>query len=126
MHNRCSWLVLAGCCSLAACADPAARFRERETFYALGHAPGWTLTINDNRLKFATSSPRTLLEVVRPLPQATTLGRRYLAAGLTLDVVREPCNDARSGIAFSDTVTAIVGEYSYRGCGGERVPLLDR
>lgn len=126
MRKRCSWLVLASCAALAACADPVASFRERETFHALGHAPGWTLTIGGGRMKFATSSPRTLIEVPRPLPQPTSYGRRYLAGALTMDVQNEPCNDARSGTAFSDTVTVIVGEYSYRGCGGARTPLLDR
>ena len=126
MRKRNGWLILASCCALAACADPVARFRERENFHALGHAPGWTLTINNNRLMFATSSPRTRLEVPRPLTQATMVGRRYQAAGLTLDVEHEPCNDVRSGSAFAETVTVIVGEYSYRGCGGERTPLLDR
>jgi hypothetical protein len=84
------------------------------------------LTIESGRLKFVTSSPKSILEGPTPLPQPTAIGRSYATGALTLEIVSQPCNDARSGIAFADTVTVLANGFSYRGCGGERVHLLDR
>ncbi|HEV2080064.1 MAG TPA: hypothetical protein VGR19_09260 [Allosphingosinicella sp.] len=35
------------------------------------------------------------------------------------------CIDSRSGLAFEDTVQVTTSNLTVRGCGGERVPLLD-
>ncbi len=123
MPKRSVWLLLG---LLAGCADSDASLRGRETYQALGHEPGWTLTLRDARLKFATSTPNTLLEYPRPLPALTANGRRYVTDRLSLDITHVPCNDRRNGVAFADTVTVVLNGYSYRGCGGRREPLLDR
>lgn len=123
MRKQTNWLLLAGLAALSACATPD--LRAREIYQALGHTPGWLLTIDDARLKFATSSPQTLVEAPRPFSEATSLGRRYAAGTLSVDVTQQPCTDEKSGIAFSDTVVVLSAGYSYRGCGGKRVPLLD-
>ena len=119
-------LFLAGLAVLSSCADPGAGWRARETYQALGHEPGWTLTMQGKRLKFATSSPETLIEIPTPVFAASPLGRRYATGGLLLEIGHRPCNDVRSGIAFADHVVVVVNGYTYRGCGGKRVPLLDR
>jgi uncharacterized membrane protein len=117
--------ALACCAALTGCAGSKG-WRPAETYAALGHAPGWVLTIENGRLKFVTSSPKTVLESPTPLAEPTSLGRRYATDRLALEITNQPCNDVRSGIAFADTVTVLANGYSYRGCGGERVPLLDR
>ena len=120
------WLVLAPLAALAACAGTESPFSRAPAYSALGHEPGWTLTIEGLRLRFVTSSPVTNLESPVPIVQLSPLGRRYSTDRLVLDVSSQPCNDARSGVAFADTVAVTAGGYVYRGCGGERVPLLDR
>jgi hypothetical protein len=84
------------------------------------------LTVSDARFSFVTSSPKAVLESPLPLAQATPLGRRFANDRLTVEITNQPCNDVRSGIAFADTVVVLANGYSYRGCGGERVPLLNR
>ena len=121
MRNHSYWLLLV---LLAGCAGPSSNWRGRDDYQALGHAPGWLLTIDD-RLKFVTSSPKTLIEVPRPILEPTAAGSRYVAGGLVLDITPIPCNDVRSGVAFADTVQVVANGYSYRGCGGKRVPTLD-
>ena len=118
-------LSLAALAALAGCAGPTSNWRAAQTYQALGHEPGWTLTIRGERLKFAGSYPQTLIELAPPVAQPTAYGRRYATQRLTLDITAKPCNDAMSGVAFSDTVSVIVDGYNFQGCGGERVPLLD-
>jgi uncharacterized membrane protein len=124
MFDRKTWLILTGA-ALASCAGTEA-LRPTETYGALGHEPGWTLTVSKTELNFLTGSPNTSLVHPRPLAQTSPLGRRYAGAGFTIDIAHQPCNDAMSGIAFADTVVVIANGYTYRGCGGERTPLLDR
>ena len=118
-------MLLAGIAALAGCTDPGEGWRARESYQALGHDPGWILTIQDRRLKFVTSSPDTLIEVPAPLFEVSPLGRRYASQRLLLEIGHRPCNDTRSGVAFSDHVLIVVDGITYRGCGGKRVPLLD-
>jgi uncharacterized membrane protein len=125
MLGRNIWPALACSAALIGCAGSKG-WRPAESYSALGHAPGWVLTIEDGSLRFVTSSPKAVFESPTPLPQPTSLGRRYATDRLTLDITNQPCNDVRSGIAFADTVTVLANGYSYRGCGGERVPLLNR
>ena len=118
-------LSLAALAALAACTGPNSNWRAAQTYQALGHDPSWTLTIRGDRLKFAGSTPQTLLEFVPPVPQPTAYGRRYATPRLTLDITAKPCNDAMSGVAFTDTVSVVVDGYNFQGCGGKREPLLD-
>ena len=122
---RARLLFLAGIAALSGCADPGEGWRPREAYQALGYEPGWVLTIRENRLKFVTTSPDTLIEIPTPLVQSSPLGRRYATDRLLLEIAHRPCNDRRSGVAFSDHVVVVVDGYTYRGCGGKRVPLLD-
>jgi uncharacterized membrane protein len=126
MSKHFHWLVLTPLAALAACAGTDSPFRPVETYNALGHDPGWLLTIDRARLRFVTSSPATNLESLRPAAEFSPLGRRYRTDRLTIDIARQPCNDSRSGIAFAETVVVVSSGYTYRGCGGERTPLLDR
>ena len=112
-------LTLAGCAS-----SSPSNWRARDNYQALGHFPGWLITV-DERLKFVTVSPKTIIELPRPIPLPTAYGSRYIAGGLVLDITNTPCNDVRSGVAFADTVQVVVNGYSYRGCGGKRVPTLN-
>lgn len=119
-------LILIPMAGLTACSDPARTLAGRESFTALGHAPGWTLTMDGRRMKFVASTPNTLVEVPRPRPVATVSGHRYGAAGILVEVAAGPCLDPRSGVAFASHVTVTVGTDIYRGCGGRREPMLDR
>jgi uncharacterized membrane protein len=121
------WLILVCCAALSGCgANTARMFRAVETYHALGHEPGWLLTMEKSKLKFVTSRPYSVLEGPRPLAQISAIGRRYSTDRVTLDIFAQPCSDTRSGIAFSDTVIVTANGNTYRGCGGERVQLLDR
>jgi uncharacterized membrane protein len=126
MFRHYHWLVLGPLAALSACAGTDNPLRRAGSYHALGHEPGWLLTVERKRLRFVTSSPATNLEVPRPIPQISPLGRRYSSDRLTIDIASQPCNDIRNGMAFSDTVLVTAGGYNYRGCGGDRVPLLDR
>lgn len=111
--------------ALGGCAGARDDFRPAESYGALGSRPGWLLTIAKARLSFVSSRDNRRIEIPRPIPQATATGRRFAGEGISIDIVNRPCNDDRSGIAFADTVTVAIGGATYRGCGGERVPLLD-
>jgi uncharacterized membrane protein len=119
-------LILIPLAALSACADPARSLGGRDAFLALGHAPGWTLTMEGRRLKFVSSTPDTLIGVPRPRPEATPSGHRYGGPGILVEVAPGPCRDSRSGVAFSSHVTVTAGTDIYRGCGGRREPMLDR
>ena len=112
--------------SLGGCAAATERLRGREVYQALGHDPGWLLTIDRGRLIFATSTPKTLIEIPQPVPDTTPQGRRYAAANIRLEIWSQPCNDVRSGVAFAETVSVGANGTEYRGCGGKRVPTLNR
>lgn len=118
-------LTLLALAALGACTGPMPSLGPRISYSALGHDPGWTLTIRGDRLEFAAAEPQMLMELVPPLPVPTAHGRRYATERLTLEITRRPCNDIKSGVAFSETVWVVVDGYNYRGCGGERVPLLN-
>ena len=126
MREDYRWLILASCVALSACTGSSRLFRAAETYHALGHDPGWLLTLDDKKLKFVTSRPNTVYESTLPLVQTSAIGRRYSTDRVTLDITNQPCNDVRSGIGFSDTVVVSANGYRYQGCGGNRVPLLDR
>lgn len=125
MRTGLSLLALAAVAAVSGCAGGLASLQGPQTFQALGHDPGWILTMRDQRLRFVGTDPRTVMEIVPPIPEALPYGRRYASERLTLEITRRPCHDIRSGIAFSDTVSVVVDGYNYQGCGGERVPLLD-
>ena len=112
-------LALQGCTSLGGQA------LSTDTYQALGHDPAWTLTIRDGNLNFTGSEPQTLMRLIAPLPQPLPYGRRYTTERLTLEITSRPCNDAKSGVGFSDTVVVVVDGTKHEGCGGERVPLLN-
>jgi uncharacterized membrane protein len=118
-------LGLASLAALSACVGPTTSFGTGQTYHALGHDPAWTLTIRDGSLDFAGSDPQTLMRLVAPLPEALPYGRRYSSERLTLEITSKPCNDAKSGVGFSDTVVVVVDGTKHEGCGGERVPLLN-
>ena len=116
---------LAALAAVSACVGPTTGLGTGQTYQALGHDPAWTLTIRDGSLNFAGSDPQTLMRLIAPPPQALAYGRRYTTERLTLEISSEPCNDAKSGVAFSETVIVVVDGYKHEGCGGERVPLLN-
>jgi uncharacterized membrane protein len=118
-------LGLAALGALSACIGPTTGYGTGQTYQALGHDPAWTLTIRDGTIDFAGSDPQTLMRLVAPPPQPLPYGRRYTTERLTLEITSKPCNDARSGVGFSDTVVVLVDGYKHEGCGGERVSLLN-
>lgn len=123
MRKVITYLVIA---ALGACAGTVEQLKGRQLYQGLGHNPGWLLTLDDDTLRFVASTPKTVFEILEPFPEATAEGRRYVAEQIRLEVVEQPCNDALSGVAFSDTLVITTKDTTYRGCGGERVPTLDR
>lgn len=118
-------LGLAALAALSACVGPATGFGTGQTYQALGHDPAWSLIIRDGTLSFTGSDPQMLMRLVAPLPEALPYGRRYTTERLILEISSQPCNDAKSGVGFSETVIVVVDGYRHEGCGGERVPQLN-
>ena len=108
---------------LASCAAIQVPLEPR-SYYALGNDPGWTLEIG-RRIKFAASPGNTYVEVPSPALLRSVYGRRYATDRIIVDMHPAVCIDSRSGLAFEDTVLVTTSNLTVRGCGGNRVPLLD-
>lgn len=119
-----SFSLAAALTLLASCATvqmPA----NRATYYALGNDPGWTLEIG-RRIKFAAGPDNTYEDVPAPVLLRSVYGLRYATDRIIVDIEPAICVDSRSGIAFEDTVRVTTSKLIVRGCGGKRVPLLDK
>lgn len=111
-------VLLASCATVQMPAKPG-------SYYALGNDPGWTLEIG-RRIKFAASPDNTYVDVPAPVRLRSVYGRRYATDRIIVDMSPAVCVDSRSGIAFEDTVLVTTPRLVVRGCGGKRVPLLDK
>jgi uncharacterized membrane protein len=95
------------------------------TFRAVGQEPGWVVEISgDRRMRIVTDYGARELDVT-PVPAPTvdsttwTTTYRARADGSDLRVLirDEPCADTMSGERFSATVTLVLDDATYRGCG---------
>jgi len=113
--------VLASLTSCSALQMPA----KRTSYYALGNDPGWTLQIGRG-ITFAASTGNTYVETPAFALYRLVNGRRFATDRIIVDVFPAVCVDSRSGIAFADRVVVTTSNVTFRGCGGKRVPLLDK
>jgi uncharacterized membrane protein len=109
---------------LAGCAQPD--FEPRRTYHALGGQPGWLLSIGHARTEFVGGHDATRIIIATPIAQPTAYGTFYGGHRLAVTISHQPCHDRQSGDAFTDTVLVVADQQSYQGCGGSRLPLLDR
>ncbi|WP_106639368.1 META domain-containing protein [Allosphingosinicella vermicomposti] len=92
-------------------------------YRALGTEPGWTVTIEDDRIVYDGEYGEVRFSVPRPEPRTTFNGHRYEARSathsLTVDITHQRCNDGMSDRIFTDTVMVIADGKTFRGCGGD-------
>jgi heat shock protein HslJ len=88
-------------------------------YKALGTEPFWSLTIDGNNMAFKHEAEVTASDAkARP----SFNGWRYTSSKINADVTFTPCSDGMSEYTYKDTVTVIVGEKEYNGCGGGILP----
>jgi len=116
--------LMAALASLASCTTVRVPAKPG-SYYALGNDPGWTLEIG-RRIKFAAGPYNTYVDAPAPVLLRSVYGRRYATDRIIVDVEPAVCVDSRSGIAFEDTVRVTTPRLIVSGCGGRRVPLLDK
>jgi heat shock protein HslJ len=93
----------------------------RTTYKAAGTEPFWSLKINDGAMVFERAGEKAVTAdgfVARP----SFNGWRYVSKTITADVTFSACSDGMSDWIYKDTVTVMVGDQEYKGCGGGIVP----
>lgn len=111
-------LGLASCQTIPAKSPEAApdtRYR------ASGTEPFWSLAIDGKRMVFTLAGERHVFgagTVSRP----SFNGWRHVSKTITADVTFSPCSDGMSDRIYKDSVTVMVGDRTFQGCGGGIVP----
>lgn len=90
-------------------------------FIAEGNEPGWTLHVDfDEMLRFKALTGDSI-EASVPEPKVTGKEEKYTieteAGSIQVSITEEPCKDSMSGESFSHTVSVIINEEEYQGCG---------
>ena len=93
----------------------------QQTYHASGTVPGWTLLIDHGVISFLADRGRTRVIAPAPVARPSFNGLRYVTPRITVDVTYARCIDGRTGAAFHDRVTVMVGRRSFSGCGGEKL-----
>ncbi|MDQ2673545.1 MAG: hypothetical protein M3Y40_02720 [Chloroflexota bacterium] len=114
-----------GCRERSETRRPAAEVARGEDFRALGQEPGWELRISEGeRIRFIYDYGSDTVTTPVPPRQRSPESGGFLynakSGSNHLQVVIEPspCTDAMSGQPFETTVTVILNDKAYRGCGG--------
>jgi len=101
---RSTLAVLCPFVMLAACTTPGTKVEPMAPYWASGVEPFWSAQIDGGRLLIdQAGEPRLTRSIASPA--ATANGRRYVGAGVTLNVLNQPCENTMSGAAFAETVT---------------------
>ena len=111
-------LMLASCQTIPQSDPPP---QGADVYSALGTEPFWSLKINGDEMRFE----RAGLTGVTASPfeaRPSFNGWRYLAKTMTVDVTFAPCSDGMSDRTYKDTVTVMVGDTQFTGCGGGVLP----
>ena len=95
------------------------------TYRALGQEPGWTLTMQGDRIDYVGDYGETKISVSRPKVITMFNGHRYETPRLIVSISHGRCNDAMSGQGYADQVMVIAEGRTVHGCGGERRPDWD-
>ena len=89
-------------------------------FRAVGNEPAWTMDVYSDSLVVVTTNYGADT-VSAPAPavagSAFSFESATDAGAVLVDVAGTPCTDSMSGESFASTVTVMVGETTYRGCG---------
>lgn len=96
-----------------------------QTYRALGQEPGWTLTMQGDRIDYVGDYGETKISVSRPKVITMFNGHRYETPRLIVSISHGRCNDAMSGQGYADQVMVIAEGRTVHGCGGERRPDWD-
>ncbi len=93
---------------------------------AVGTEPFWSLTITPGAMEFRT--PEGGWTAPAPRRESIDGGRRYVSSrdgeAIVATFVEQPCSDGMSDQTYPLTVTLVVGETTWRGCGGDPATLL--
>lgn len=93
----------------------------KDVYTAMGTEPFWSLKIDGDQMRFERAGfPSVAATSVEARPSFN--GWRYLATNMTADVTFAPCSDGMSDRTYKDTVTIMVGDTQYKGCGGGVLP----
>jgi heat shock protein HslJ len=116
--------VVAAALSLSACATlPEAPPVEATpaTYKALGTEPFWSLAIEGKRMMFTLAGEHHVFGA-SAVSSPSVNGWRYTSKNVTADAIFTPCSDGMSDRTYKDTVTVMVGNETYKGCGGGILP----
>jgi heat shock protein HslJ len=108
-------LLLAGCQTMP---EPASTPPPSQASYkAHGTEPFWSLKIEGGNMVFDHSGE--LAAKAKSFDARPSFnGWRYVSKEITADVTFTPCSDGMSDWTYKDTVTVMVGDQEYKGCGG--------
>ena len=87
-------------------------------YKAIGHAPEWTLTIDERLITFYQPGRRP---VTQPTPRVIVgfAGEIYQTPRIGVNLPHVGCKDSVSGTLFRDRAEVTVDGVRYTGCGGE-------
>lgn len=91
-------------------------------FRGLGQEPGWLLEIDRRQIHFAPDYGQTHIYTPVPEPSRDSLGRETYHAvteahDLRVTIADSVCFDGMSGFRSPFTVTVMLDQRMYRGCG---------
>ncbi len=111
-------LIVASCQTIPP-GNPSAN--DSDAYTALGTEPFWSLKIDGDEMHFDRAGyPKVTATPFQARPSFN--GWRYLATAMTVDVTFAPCSDGMSDRTYKDSVTIMVGNTQYKGCGGGVLP----
>lgn len=97
---------------------PAPDYAQGGSYRALGTEPFWALAISDGRMTLdQPDAPARHYAVTRTEKGPSV---RYQGDGITVTILREPCNDGMSDALYSDRVQIAMASGTLKGCGGQR------
>lgn len=94
----------------------AAPVAAQAQYRGVGTEPFWSLTIDARAMRFEEPGERPVT-VARPAAQTSASGQRFVARGMTVDIIRAQCGDGMSDRLYPNIVLIRIGERSLRGCG---------
>lgn len=99
-----------------------------DSFRAQGNEPSWSIRMSDGVMTFQPMDGEAV--TVKPVPTPRQDGTTKIyeakvgANNLALSVASKICTDTMSGMPFPKSVTVVLGERTFNGCGGEPSTLL--
>jgi hypothetical protein len=85
-------------------------------YRAVGINAGWTLLIDNRDITFIDG--QNVVRQPRPASTAGAAGETYQTPRINVNVVRSPCSDGRTSIAYPERVQVTVDARRFEGCGG--------